>query len=110
VNIALGVSPTTNAAGVAAKVAFGAGMTALSSMGPVGMAAAAIVGFVAAIVNAFTSKKRQQAKDRKERQRAAFEDFPPLQEPKDRIDEWYVDQVIMPIMERGSWTSLFKPR
>ena len=110
VSIALGVTPTTNAAGVVGKVAFGVGMTALSSAGPIGAAAAAIIGFVTAIVSAFTSKKRREAKDRKDRQRALFESFPPLQEQKDRVDDWYVRAVILTIMQQGSWTALFRPR
>ncbi|MCA9695261.1 MAG: hypothetical protein KC636_37125, partial [Myxococcales bacterium] len=110
VDAALGVTKHVGPEGTLVRAAFGVGMTALSAMGPVGMAAAAIVGFVSAIFSAFRSRKIREAESRKERQKAAFEVMPPLQEPHTDLDTWYVRSVILSVMESGRWTRLFQPR
>ncbi len=116
VGLALGdalMSGTTgggSAGATVAKAAFGIGMAALSAAGPVGAAAAAIVGFAAAIFGAFRSKKIKEAKDAEERRAAAYERLPPLQEPKIRVDDWYVNSVVRGVLETGHWTRLFSPR
>ena len=94
----------------AARAAFGIGMTVLSAMGPIGAAASAIIGFAAAIFSAFKSKSIREAKDEEARRRAAYEALPPLQEQKTNVDDWYVDSVLLSVMETGSWTPIFSPR
>lgn len=100
----------TNAADAIKKVAFAAGMSALSAMGPIGAAAAAIISFGAAIVNAFRRRavKREQAEE--ERRKEAYKYFPPLQEPRSEVDTWSVNNMLLPILQTGDWTSIFLPR
>ena len=93
-----------------ASAMFAAGMSALSATGPVGMAAAAIVGLAYAIYRAFDTAKENRDKVKAERVRLAFESFPPLQQPGGDTDEWYVKQRILPVLETGNWTDLFSPR
>ncbi len=111
VNDALGLlKPGQNPGQAAGRAAFGLGMTVLSAMGPIGAAAAAIVGFAAAIFSAFRSARIKEAKDEEARRRAAYERLPPLQEQKTNVDDWYVDSVLLSILETGNWTSIFSPR
>lgn len=105
----LGV-PRKNAGATVAKVAFGVGMTALSAMGPVGAAAAAIIGFAAAIINAFRSRRVRADQEREERIQEAYKYFPRLQEPREEVDTWTVNNRLMPIMQTGDWTPIFLPR
>jgi len=93
-----------------ATAMFAAGMSALSAAGTVGMAAAAIIGLAYAIYKAFDNAKAHADEEKKERVRRAFELFPPLQQPGGDTDEWYFKQRILPILETGTWTSLFSPR
>lgn len=104
------LTDTNSAGGKVATALFATGMTALSAAGPIGMAAAAIVGLAFTIFKAFDNAKKWKEKEKEERIRRAFESFPPLQQPGDDTDEWYVRKVIFPILETGNWTSLFSPR
>ncbi|MCB9652525.1 MAG: hypothetical protein H6729_00135 [Deltaproteobacteria bacterium] len=112
VNQALGVITSADPGAAAARAAFGLGMTVLSSMGPIGAAAAAIVGFAAAIFSAFRSKKVKEAKSEEARRQAAYEALPPLQEERHQVevDDWYINAVLLNILESGSWTPIFSPR
>ena len=111
VSQALGqVPPGATPGQIAARAAFGVGMSALSATGPVGAAAAAIVGFAAAIFSAFKSKRRKEARTEQERQQVAYEALPPLQEPRQNVDDWYLNNVLLGLMETGSWTPIFSPR
>lgn len=108
-----GLLKNTGSGNVGQKVAsavIAASMTALSSMGPWGMAAAAIVGFAAAIAKAITKRKEWASLEREERIKKAYELAPPLQQEGSDSDEWYVDAVLLPSMQRGHWTHLFAPR
>lgn len=111
VSQALGqLQPGATPAEIAARAAFGVGMSVLSAMGPVGAAAAAIVGFAAAIFSAFKSKRRKEVRDQNEREQIAYEALPPLQEPRQNVDDWYLNNVLLGLMETGSWTPIFSPR
>ena len=104
------IQPGMTPAQIAGRAAFGLGLTTLSAMGPVGAAAAAIVGFAAAMFSAFRSKRRKEAKSEDERMQAAYEALPPLMEPRQNVDDWYLNNVLLGLLETGSWTSIFSPR
>ncbi|MGB1014876.1 MAG: hypothetical protein ACPG4T_12130, partial [Nannocystaceae bacterium] len=107
----LGVATKGVSAGEAiGKVAFAAGMAALSATGPIGAAAAAIVGFGAAIIRAFKSRAIREAENEKQRIQEAYKYFPPLQEPRAEVDTWSVNSMILPVLQTGDWTSIFLPR
>ncbi len=99
-----------NTGGNAASAAIALGITALSSMGPWGMAAAAVVGFVKTIVSAFKKRKEWESQAIEEQRLRAYELMPPLQEAGSETDTYYVRSVVIPAMQRGSWTHLFAPR
>ncbi len=100
----------TNTGGNAASAAIALGITALSSMGPWGMAAAAVIGFVKTIVSAFKTRKEWEDQAIEEQRLRAYELMPPLQEAGSETDTYYVRSVVIPAMQRGSWTHLFAPR
>ncbi len=110
VQVALGLATAPNKAAVVGRAAFGVGLSALSAMGPIGAAAAAIIGFAAAIFSAFRRRKLAAAKDAKARRIEAYRLMPPLQQPREQVDTWYVNNVLLPVMEGGQWTRVFKPR
>ena len=93
-----------------ATALFATGMSALSTAGPIGMAAAAIIGFAFAVFNAVERAKQWKETEKKERMRRAYELMPPLQEPGDDSDQWYVRTRVFPVLQRGDWTRLFAPR
>lgn len=97
--------------GQAAKgVAYAAGMSALSAMGPVGAAAAAIIGFAVMLANAFKSAKAKAEEREEARLRAAYQTFPPLQEPGADVDTFIVNNHLLPTLQSGDWTPIFMPR
>jgi len=107
----LGVATKGVSAGEAiGKVAFAAGMAALSATGPIGAAAAAIVGFGAAIIRAFKSRAIREAENEEQRIQEAYKYFPPLQEPRAEVDTWTVNSMLLPVLQTGDWTSIFLPR
>ncbi|MGB1015733.1 MAG: hypothetical protein ACPG4T_16470, partial [Nannocystaceae bacterium] len=91
-------------------VAFTVGMSALSAMGPVGAAAAAIVGFVVAIGRAFTNRAKLAELNEEQRLIEAYKQFPPLMEPSAEVDTHTVNNSILPVLQTGDWTNLFSPR
>lgn len=102
----------TDTSGAGKKVAsalFAAGMGALSCTGPIGAAAAAIIGFATFLVKLFTGRKAWKEKERKEKMRRAFQSLPPLQVGGSDSDEFQVHSVFVALQE-GSWTRLFAPR
>ncbi|MEZ4453088.1 MAG: hypothetical protein R3B09_26745 [Nannocystaceae bacterium] len=93
-----------------ADATFAIGMKALGAIGPVGKIAAAILGFARSIYQ-LVRQRKEMANAREEQRRAyAYAKLPPLQEPDIAVDSWYVDQVLRPKMEGGSWTAIFSPR
>ncbi|MCB9756738.1 MAG: hypothetical protein H6713_43020 [Myxococcales bacterium] len=103
-------SVLTNTGGNAASAAIAVGITALSSMGPWGAAAAAVIGFARSLVSAFTKRKEWEDQAIEEQRRRAYELMPPLQESGSETDTYYVQSIVIPAMQRGSWTHLFAPR
>lgn len=103
-----GKSPTQAIQGAA----FAVGMSALSAMGPVGAAAAAILGFVVAIRNAFKSRKIAEAMAEEERIAEAYRHFPPLMEASagKGVDDYTINTYILPRLQTGDWTPIFSPR
>jgi len=92
-----------------ASALFAAGMSALSCTGPIGAAAAAIIGFATFIAKLFIGRKKWKEKERKDQMRRAFQSMPPLQVAGSESDEYQVRQVYA-ALETGSWTHLFSPR
>ncbi len=92
------------------KVAFAIGMSALSAMGPIGAAAAAIIGFGVAIRNAFKSKKIRDAEAKEQALLEAYQSFPPLQEPRRDVDTDTINLQLLPHLQSGDWTPIFSPR
>ncbi|MGB1016888.1 MAG: hypothetical protein ACPG4T_22300, partial [Nannocystaceae bacterium] len=91
-----------------ASALFAVGMSALSCAGPIGAAAAAIIGFATLLVKLF-KKKSEWPPEKKERQRQAFLQMPPLQIAGSESDAIQVDRVNIHL-QRGDWTNLFRPR
>jgi hypothetical protein len=92
------------------EASFAVGMKALGAIGPVGKIAAAIIGFARGIVQIVKQRREIKEQDAKQREALAYAKLPPLQEPDTQVDAWYVDQVLRPLMETGSWTPIFSPR
>jgi hypothetical protein len=92
------------------EASFAVGMKALGAVGPVGKIAAAIIGLARGIVQIVKQRREIKAQDAEQRQALAYAKLPPLQEPDTQVDAWYVDQVLRPLMETGSWTPIFSPR
>ena len=90
--------------------AFAAGLKGLGAIGPIGKIAAAIIGAAKGIYDLVQSRKLQDkmAKDRWEKQ--VYLKMPPLQQPDTEVDSFYVESVLRPLMESGSWTPIFSPR
>lgn len=91
-------------------VAYAVGMSALSAMGPVGAAAAAIIGFGIALANAFKSIKRKNAEEEEQKILNAYAEFPPLSEPGSDLDNHEINTRLLPTLQTGDWTSIFSPR
>ncbi|MGB1015587.1 MAG: hypothetical protein ACPG4T_15735, partial [Nannocystaceae bacterium] len=70
-----------------ASALFAAGMTALSCTGPIGAAAAAIIGFATFIIKLFVGRKKWTEKEKKDKMRRAFQSMPPLQIAGSESDE-----------------------
>jgi hypothetical protein len=92
------------------EASFAVGMKALGAVGPVGKIAAAIIGLARGIVQIVKQRREIKAQDAEQREALAYAKLPPLQEPDTQVDAWYVDQVLRPLMETGSWTPIFSPR
>lgn len=102
----------TDSSGAARGVAsalFAVGMSALSCAGPIGAAAAAIIGFATFIVKLFRGRKHWEEKQRKDQMRRAFQSLPPLQVGGSDSDEFQARNVFI-ALQGGSWTYLFSPR
>ncbi|MCB9565623.1 MAG: hypothetical protein H6710_00075 [Myxococcales bacterium] len=93
-----------------ADAAFAIGMKALGALGPIGKIAAAIVGFARGIIQLVKQRKELAGMEESRRRALAYAKLPPLQEPDTNVDAWYVDAVMRPMMETGSWTPIFSPR
>lgn len=89
---------------------FGAGMKGLSALGPVGKVIAAVVGLGKMIYDIVRTRQQIKAENAKERERLAFERMPPLQQVSEETDTYYVNTVVLPLMQGGHWTPLFAPR
>ncbi len=103
------LTDTSNAGKKVASALFAAGMSALSCTGPIGAAAAAIIGFATFLAKLFVGRKKWKEKERKDQMKRAFQSMPPLQTAGSNSDEYQVRQVYA-AMETGSWTRLFSPR
>lgn len=101
--------PTNNTGAKVASALFAVGMTALSCAGPLGAAAAAIIGFATFLVKLFTGRKHWKEKNREELMRKAYQSMPPLQIGGSDSDEYQVRKVFT-AMQGGNWTHLFQPR
>ncbi|MEZ4448166.1 MAG: hypothetical protein R3B09_01720 [Nannocystaceae bacterium] len=93
-----------------ADTTFAIGMRALGAIGPVGKIAAAIIGFARGIFQFVRDRKQAEKVAKEHRQAWAYARLPPLQEPDSNVDAWYVESVLKPKMEGGSWTAIFAPR
>ncbi len=91
-------------------VTFAVGMTALGSMGPVGAAAAAIIGFARAVGEIFKRKKAFEEDQKREALIEAYKSFPPLMEPRNNVDQDSVNLQLLPQLQTGDWTKIFSPR
>ncbi|MGB1016135.1 MAG: hypothetical protein ACPG4T_18515, partial [Nannocystaceae bacterium] len=103
------MSAPKNTGAKVASALFAVGMTALSCAGPLGAAAAAIIGFATFLVKLFSGRKKWKEKNREELMRKAYQSMPPLQIGGSDSDEFQVRQVFT-AMQGGSWTHLFQPR
>jgi len=103
------LTDTSKAGAKVASALFAVGMSALSCTGPIGAAAAAIIGFATFLVKLFTGRAKWKEKERKDQMRRAFQSMPPLQVAGSDSDEFQVRQVYA-ALETGSWTHLFSPR
>ncbi len=107
----LGVAIQGKGAADAVKgVAYAVGMSALSAMGPVGAAAAAIVGFGIMLANAFKSIKKKNAEDDLQKLLNAYAEFPPMSEPGSDFDNHVINTRLLPTLQTGDWTPIFLPR
>ncbi len=111
-NSVKGVLTDTSGAGAGKKVAsalFATGMSALSCTGPIGAAAAAIIGFATFIAKLFISRKQWQIEQQKELVKRAYQSMPPLQVAGNESDNFQVGRVF-DTLQKGNWTHLFAPR
>lgn len=92
-----------------ATALFAAGMSALSCAGPLGAAAAAIIGFATMLVKVFKSRAYWKEKTKKDLMKKAFQQMPPLQTAGSDSDAIQVRR-IFDAMQKGNWTKLFSPR
>lgn len=95
--------------GKVASALFAVGMGALSCAGPMGAAAAAIIGFAVFMVKLFTGRSKWKEQQRKDLMRRAFQSMPPLQVGGSDSDEYQVRNVYT-ALQGGNWTHLFAPR
>ena len=95
---------------VLADAAFAAGLKGLGALGPIGKIAAAIIGTARAIVQVVRNVREAKDQTREHREQLLWLSMPPLQQPDTQVDSFYVDTVLRPIMETGSWTPVVSPR
>ena len=95
---------------VMTDAAFAVGLKALGALGPIGKIAAAVIGAAKAIYDVIKQRQALARIDAKRREQLIYLSLPPLQQPDTEVDAWYVETVLRPLMEAGSWTPIFSPR
>jgi len=95
---------------IIADAAFAAGLKGLGALGPIGKIAAAIIGAAKAIIDIVRTRDQIEKEAGELRERQVYLRLPPLQQPDTDVDAYYVESVLRPLMESGSWTPIFSPR
>jgi len=95
---------------VLADAAFAAGLKGLGALGPIGKIASAIIGAAKMIIQLVVRVREERKRGKEHAEKMLWLSMPPLQQPDSEVDAYYVDTVLRPLMETGSWTSVFSPR